>query len=418
MKFIHLSGTKTEAVKVSDDEYPLLSQHKWYNCMGYAHNVKMGFMHRVIKGNPKGMVVDHNNHDKLDNQNENLIIRTNVSNARNQPKHKDANNRFYGVYYDKNNKCFNVDFKYDGVRFNRQGYQTDIEAGQIYNWFIIENNFDDKPLNYLDDVLLIPVKPKDVSKYKAVRFKNGKYHATMRVGTIEVKILTSDNELECALAYDKYIVEHKMTTRFLNFPKNYPDFKEKVIKTFYEDVDDDTIRLMIRNKPDMIALIDRKDYDLVKYYTTYCDNHGYIIVQHGDKYEKLTRLHKFITDTGEEQDIDHDDRDKGNNKRSNLTFATSQQNGQNKTKQSNCSSDYYGVMVHKDCWGCKICIDYKSIWIGRYKIEEHAARARDLYIIKNVKNHKFPYNFKWDENDIDYWFDLLNLKNNKKFSTK
>lgn len=75
--------------------------------------------------------------------------------------------------------------------------------------------------------------------------------------------------------------------------------------------------------------------------------------------------------------IDHIDRDKLNNTRENLRFATHSQNNQNKQKRKNSTSKFIGVSFRRDknLWRARICIDKINISLGYFKIEAEAARA-------------------------------------------
>ena len=103
MKYI---TTKRGKVKVSDSDYELVSQYKWrLDKDGYAiaHDGVGGYisMHRMITQCPKGMVVDHINHNNQDNTRDNLRVCTqsqNCGNARIQRVSKGVTarkNRFY-----------------------------------------------------------------------------------------------------------------------------------------------------------------------------------------------------------------------------------------------------------------------------------------------------------------------------------
>lgn len=89
--------TQGQVAKVSDEDYEELSKYKWYAARDHhAHNFYAGRgccidgkwknvkMHRVVMGAQVGEIVDHRNHDTLDNQRGNLRICTDAENKRNQ----------------------------------------------------------------------------------------------------------------------------------------------------------------------------------------------------------------------------------------------------------------------------------------------------------------------------------------------
>ena len=69
-------------------------------------NKKIIFLHRYIMNCPKGMYVDHINHNTLDNRKENLRITTNANNLRNGNIRKNNTSGVNGVYYSKRDKRY------------------------------------------------------------------------------------------------------------------------------------------------------------------------------------------------------------------------------------------------------------------------------------------------------------------------
>jgi hypothetical protein len=67
------------------------------------------------------------------------------------------------------------------------------------------------------------------------------------------------------------------------------------------------------------------------------------------------------------------------NRRANLRLATNSQNGCNKPKKKNTSSQFIGVSFHKKAgkWACFIRNKGRRTWLGSFESEIDAARAYD-----------------------------------------
>lgn len=109
------ASTKDVYFKVDDDDYEELSKFKWYVHISrsgtppYAKRVvyvRRGgkdtsisvMMHRQITDAPKGMDVDHINHDTLDNQRANLRVCTHTRNVHNRrAANVGARSKYIGV---------------------------------------------------------------------------------------------------------------------------------------------------------------------------------------------------------------------------------------------------------------------------------------------------------------------------------
>jgi hypothetical protein len=80
---------------------------------------------------------------------------------------------------------------------------------------------------------------------------------------------------------------------------------------------------------------------------------------------------------GFESVVDHINRDKLDNKVSNLQVISQRENIVKDTDKENTSSKYIGVSYQKsrNLWTSRICINGKSKWIGRFKTEYEAHLA-------------------------------------------
>lgn len=105
MKEIQL--TQGKVALVDDEDYEYLNQWKWYACkichVYYAirrpkTNGKYTsvYMHREILNTPKGIQVDHEDHNGLNNQRANIRLATNSENSRNR---KLIKGKYKGVYH-------------------------------------------------------------------------------------------------------------------------------------------------------------------------------------------------------------------------------------------------------------------------------------------------------------------------------
>lgn len=118
MKKIQLGHQKNAAREyslVDDEDFEKFNQYMWcvFNKKSElkyaARNIyseatkkwKVIFLHREIMKTPKGFVVDHINHDGLDNRKENLRNCTTAENLRNARRTEDNTSGYKGVCWNK-----------------------------------------------------------------------------------------------------------------------------------------------------------------------------------------------------------------------------------------------------------------------------------------------------------------------------
>lgn len=137
--------TQGKVALVDDEDFGFLTQWKWsahYAAHGHNWYAKRTVyiaggrwmtvrMHRLIMAAPKGMQVDHWDHDGLNNQRDNLRVCTQSQNQHNQRRHADSATGYKGVWRDGNRW-------WASIRVNRKGlwlgsFNTPLEAAEAYN---------------------------------------------------------------------------------------------------------------------------------------------------------------------------------------------------------------------------------------------------------------------------------------------
>ena len=144
MRIIEL--TKGMVAKVSDSDYELVSDYKWYAHKGtsghyYAANMtnkvdgkrQRIFMHRLINNTPEGFETDHANGDSLDNRRNNLRTVTKSQNQHNTVLRKDNTSGFKGVGWHKASGKWRTRINKDGVTVFSGFFHSKLEAAEAYN---------------------------------------------------------------------------------------------------------------------------------------------------------------------------------------------------------------------------------------------------------------------------------------------
>jgi len=124
-----------------------------------------------------------------------------------------------------------------------------------------------------------------------------------------------------------------------------------------------------------IVLIDEEDLYKLNGNKITISTNGYPITTYK---HKIYYIHKLVLDLPE-SDVDHINRNKLDNRKSNLRLVTESNNSANSGVRINNTTGYKGVMYFKrDCnWHAQITHNYQKIHIGYFDTPEEAAHAYD-----------------------------------------
>lgn len=419
---IKLGGIRKGIALISLEDYDRVNQYNWHqNKYGYVMacvDKKNVSLHRFVMNAEEDDLIDHIKSDNtLDNRRENLRQSDSSKNGLNRRIRDDKISKFKGVYYKKSRKCYDAVMVIEGIKYFLGSFKNEIESAEIVDKFLIykkldgyvQLNFPDKKERYLTENYEPPKKKE--KKYTGV-FKCGdKFGAVISVNDENIWLKRHVNtEEECARIYDEYVAKRNIPNRKLNFPDEHPEYNPlSVIKTECKEVDDTTVRLLISEKP---VLIDKEDYDKVKYYNCFVNSKsGYVMMNKDGKSLLLSRY--LMNETNRKVYIDHEDSDILNNTKGNLRYSDKHKNAQNKSKMANATSSYNGVCFVKraNAYIASVSKNGKKLFTYHNKCDLIGARYRDLYIIKHLKDDHYKLNFEWDEDDIRYWttyFDFIN----------
>lgn len=139
--------TQGQFALVDDEDYEYLSQWKWFsNWVAPARAYYAGrteylpdgsrrrvVMHRLIMNAPHGMMVDHINHDTLDNRRKNLRLCTTTQNQWNRRNQVNSITGLKGVCFHKKSGKFRAQIQVNKVKKDLGLFATPEEAAEAYN---------------------------------------------------------------------------------------------------------------------------------------------------------------------------------------------------------------------------------------------------------------------------------------------
>lgn len=126
------------------------------------------------------------------------------------------------------------------------------------------------------------------------------------------------------------------------------------------------------------AIVDADDYEYLSQFNWHYTKTGYAArkIKKNGAFTSL-KMHRDIMNPSPDRHLDHINREKLDNRKSNLRFCTDAENNLNKAPRKGCASKYKGVWWSKERkkWVAEIKRGEKRIRLGRFICEKAAALA-------------------------------------------
>lgn len=236
MIFIQLCGKKGRGkyAIIDDDDFNKVKNYKWYYYeskygTGYAithtyiNNIKTTIrMHRIILNASQGELVDHKNHDGLDNRKNNLRLCNHLENNRNRKLSYNSKHSIYKGVHPTCNKTWTSTIIVNKEKMRIGIFRTEVEAAHAYDYYAIKYFGKFAALNFPDyDYSKYEPQPykRKTSKYRGIQWcpKRKKWRVSRQINKKRVRIGDYKTEKEAAMAYDEYLIKNNIRNG-LNFP--------------------------------------------------------------------------------------------------------------------------------------------------------------------------------------------------------
>ena len=161
-------GKEVARALIDVDDIDKCKDIKWYlNGRGYVYNDKVSAMHRFVMDCPNDLVVDHINHNKLDNRKSNLRICNSSENNMNISLSSDNRSGFVGVSYCNTRNKWIAQIQFNDKRKSRRfsnkseaiRYRISLEIkyhkGFMTHYQLLKDALEDNDSYDIDDILLL-----------------------------------------------------------------------------------------------------------------------------------------------------------------------------------------------------------------------------------------------------------------------
>lgn len=138
------------------------------------------------------------------------------------------------------------------------------------------------------------------------------------------------------------------------------------------------IPLHSRKYPDLFAIVDEADAELVNQYRWNPLRHKSGFYATARESQKTVYLHRLIVGFPEGQEVDHANRDGLDNRRSNLRVCSRSGNTSNRARMKSNTTGFVGVEYRANGrFQAAVWVNYHKVSLGTFDTAEDAARARD-----------------------------------------
>lgn len=215
---------KGNDIIVDDDKWNELLEYKLnITNKGYVTtciNKKRIYLHIYLMNPNSDEIVDHINHNKLDNRLINLRISNLKNNAHNKSVSANSSSKYKGVSFIKSYKKFRATIQHNNISYNIGDFHNEEYAAVAYNLKAIElygtfasiNNIDDKIVQqYKKDYIDVANPNKKIknttSTFRGVSKSKNKWQAIIYQNYKHINLGLFDNEVEAAIAYNNKATE-------------------------------------------------------------------------------------------------------------------------------------------------------------------------------------------------------------------